>query len=703
MQQNISIFFEQLSVPKAVTDIKEIYSFIVDGELKSETQELRALLLSGNKTGFDRLKKKLPAVTFSGKFEGGRRSEDLKEYSQFVCLDFDKIPTKDALNKARETITQLPTTKLLFTSPSGQGVKVVAQVNSSAKDHKSVYNQVAKYYESATGLTADHTSDVTRLCFLCYDDEAFYNEDNQVFLYKPDEKSQGAEINSSIDCRAKEVFDDAVQYANKKVRFEIGNRNKFIYRLANNCNKLGLCQDFAIELCSEKYSEDGFDEQEIERIIKSAYRNTTEHNIWTRRKTVEGNVPSEASKLYDTPFFDEAVFQDIPSLIREATSLFSEKRERDIFLVSYLTIISGYMHKARGWYRTDFVYPNLFLFVSGLSAWGKNAMSKAADIFSWLKGSAKAEFPEIYSLNSSYKSIIKKLNESKGVGVLFDDEFEALSKFRKHDRDGLNHLLKQGYDNRNLPYGRSYHYPEVVAKEPKFSFLTAGNLYQIPQFIINTEDGSYSRHLFYAAKEIVEFGDIKPGEWRDFFDQRDKYAEKLSAFIEYSLGSPFEFKLTDEQSDKITQKGKALQQRFNGSSDIHMDAVIKRAGRDTFKIAMVLSCFRRYDERNSETEFTCHNSDFETALLIMDTLIWHSRFVGEILKSDNNVAVSRIDDTKTKLLAAFPVCFNRQEALAIAQGAGINLSDRSIDNYLKRMHESGELTHSHDSYCKKIA
>jgi len=97
-------------------------------------------------------------------------------------LDLDHLAEaeieKDTL---MEQIRQLPEVVLAFTSPSGDGVKIMLRLQEKCTDaalFSAFYKIFTHRFAEQHGLTQviDYrTSDVTRACFFSYDKEAYYN------------------------------------------------------------------------------------------------------------------------------------------------------------------------------------------------------------------------------------------------------------------------------------------------------------------------------------------------------------------------------------------------------------------------------------------------------------------------------------------------------------------------------------------------
>ncbi|MBL4653434.1 MAG: hypothetical protein JKY53_11340 [Flavobacteriales bacterium] len=156
--KNFTQIIEHKSLLLITKDIQE-------GKYSKEVEKIRKCVQDGNKKEVDKLKKQLPAFTASGKFEDGRTAEKLVQYSGFIILDLDKLNEQElenAFNIARLAVY----TFCCFRSPSGNGLKILVEVDTDAEHHVAAYNQVAEYYEQALNLDIDRSGkDIPRLCF----------------------------------------------------------------------------------------------------------------------------------------------------------------------------------------------------------------------------------------------------------------------------------------------------------------------------------------------------------------------------------------------------------------------------------------------------------------------------------------------------------------------------------------------------------
>ena len=177
---NISVF-KHFNQVEANLDLAVILDQIRSGKYKVQIQHLRELISLDKHAEYNEKKKSLPAFTPSGLFDGGRKLDCLKEYSGCLVLDIDKL-SHAHLDKAKAQIIEIPYTYSCFLSPSGQGLKILVKVISRPVFHKQTFEQVKDYYEQQLGLPIDPSGkDITRLCFVSWDDDLYLNHTSAVF------------------------------------------------------------------------------------------------------------------------------------------------------------------------------------------------------------------------------------------------------------------------------------------------------------------------------------------------------------------------------------------------------------------------------------------------------------------------------------------------------------------------------------------
>ena len=159
--------------------IEQVVADIKDGKWAKPLQECRDSANYGEAKG-----SKLAAFTPSAVFPTTRSANEPFEHSNIVSADLDKghieFSRVDNVAHAVEVFAQDPHCVFAFISPSGEGVKAgfrIVEGVEDAIDHKRAF-QALKTYLGCKGIVIDtKCSDVSRLCYVSHDPNAFYNDE----------------------------------------------------------------------------------------------------------------------------------------------------------------------------------------------------------------------------------------------------------------------------------------------------------------------------------------------------------------------------------------------------------------------------------------------------------------------------------------------------------------------------------------------
>lgn len=192
--KNIKVSYQEKawsSISKEIT-LNETLGIIDSELLKGKIEKLRKELDSGNKDYYDNNKKSLPAVTFSATFQENRRKDNLKEYNQILVIDIDKLSTEEMTNVG-ETLKKEPIVFSFWKSPSNKGYKGLIKLSflenfeeiNTDFQHKNAFNLISNYFLETHNIELDKSgSDITRLCFLSYDQKIIIKENIKEFKVK---------------------------------------------------------------------------------------------------------------------------------------------------------------------------------------------------------------------------------------------------------------------------------------------------------------------------------------------------------------------------------------------------------------------------------------------------------------------------------------------------------------------------------------
>lgn len=158
--------------PAKEVSILDVYDTIRLNKFEKATQSLRNL---DSKDAARKFKAQhFDYVTFSGTFHK-RSANELIKHSGFICFDFDDIEDIESLKKLLIKESQFET-ELIFTSPSGNGLKWVISFDNNEFSHSDYFTAVLNYFKLTHNIEIDPSgSDVSRACFLCYDKHVYIN------------------------------------------------------------------------------------------------------------------------------------------------------------------------------------------------------------------------------------------------------------------------------------------------------------------------------------------------------------------------------------------------------------------------------------------------------------------------------------------------------------------------------------------------
>ena len=282
MQSTIFKNFNEVSEQK---DFLKILEDIKSGTYKNAITYLRKSLADNKKEAAERAKKSLPAFTPSATFKGGRKMEFLTNYNALMVLDIDKLE-KEKLQQCKTKISMDNLVFASFVSPSGNGLKIFVKVSSDKEQHKETFLELQLYFEELLQVEIDKSGkDITRLCFFSYDPELYLNENAETFYpntekgsKENEQKTKSENIKSAISVDNDTIYEHSVRFTEKKIQFTEGNRNNFVFALANNLNRKGISESMALGYILADY---GYDAKEVTTAVQSAYQNTAEHNTDT--------------------------------------------------------------------------------------------------------------------------------------------------------------------------------------------------------------------------------------------------------------------------------------------------------------------------------------------------------------------------------------------------------------------------------------
>jgi hypothetical protein len=329
-----NIFLDFYRIIAEMTE-EEIVSAIGSPKYRNTVESVRRIFLEQGEKAANEEKKKLPSVTFSANYRGGRSNATLVKYLGYIVIDIDHL-SKEELARILQTVRACSYTRIAFISPKGMGLKIIAHtqrpdgtlpdtIQEIEDFHNAAYNKVASFYSQLCQTEIDTSGqDVGRTCLLSYDPGIYFNRDATPFIveqpplfYKtqkkkkktPGRKKQETDNNPVSEETALNYHSSHASlmvtlnyYHNKSEKYTEGNRNNYLHHLACKYNRHGIPEQEAAAFIKSLFTD--LPAVETDSLIASAYAHTEEFNTNKLNSTQKRmlQIEQHISECYETRY-----------------------------------------------------------------------------------------------------------------------------------------------------------------------------------------------------------------------------------------------------------------------------------------------------------------------------------------------------------------------------------------------------------------
>lgn len=372
---------------------------------------------------------------------------------------------------------------------------------------------------------------------------------------------------------------------------------------------------------------------------------------------VENDEPDESEELLNgsdpnqpLPTFPEA---DWPKILLLIMSYATSPTQRDVMLLGALTAIGASMERyVRCPYAGKLQSPCLQSFIVAPSASGKGILSLirllvepihdeirqqvAAEVKVYKKEKAaydvmgkersKVEAPQmpknrmfLISGNNTGTGILQNIMDANGTGLICETEADTISAAIGSEYGHWSDTLRKAFDHDRLSYNRRTDQEYREVKKSYLSVLLSGTPAQVKPLIPSTENGLFSRQLFYYMHGIWAWiNQFESGEAdleAIFTDIGLEWKKQLDLMKTHGVHT---LRLTDEQKQEFNTLFSDLFFRSGLANDNEMSSSIARLAVNTCRImaevAMIraLECDQPYQFKNSSIHLLTPDKEIAT-------------------------------------------------------------------------------------------
>lgn len=372
---------------------------------------------------------------------------------------------------------------------------------------------------------------------------------------------------------------------------------------------------------------------------------------------VENDEPDESEELLNgsdpnqpLPTFPEA---DWPKILLLIMSYATSPTQRDVMLIGALTAIGASMERyVRCPYAGKLQPPCLQSFIVAPSASGKGILSLirllvepihdeirqqvATEVKAYKKEKAaydvmgkersKVEAPQmpknrmfLISGNNTGTGILQNIMDANGTGLICETEADTISAAIGSEYGHWSDTLRKAFDHDRLSYNRRTDQEYREVKKSYLSVLLSGTPAQVKPLIPSTENGLFSRQLFYYMHGIWAWiNQFESGEAdleAIFTDIGLEWKKQLDLMKTHGVHT---LRLTDEQKQEFNTLFSDLFFRSGLANDNEMSSSIARLAVNTCRImaevAMIraLECDQPYQFKNSSIHLLTPDKEIAT-------------------------------------------------------------------------------------------
>lgn len=410
------------------------------------------------------------------------------------------------------------------------------------------------------------------------------------------------------------------------------------------------------------------------------------------------------------PSLPQSVFDALPGRFGPLLAGLADGWERDLLLVSSMTVVGSLMYNVIVHRADESVRP--FIYIMGLApaSSGKGTASKAKRLgertHRYIQDVESRSLDDLVGgeekhqavgglfcpADTSQAALIRFLSASGGKCCIFATEGDTLSRAMSKDYGGFDDTLRRAFHHETIDANRIISGMQDIA-DPAIAVVVLGTPDQFSPLIKSTENGLFSRFGFYLFTSPSTWISKQPtpasrSRSEAFDAESDWLFEQIYRPLQ-SRDKPLEVTFTDEQWDRHNARFAERQAEMEAQEEDISPAPLRRAGVLSNRVAALMTVVKFAEQGGDLRDTSALQCDDATAKAADDlalTLVEHSYALLEAVGgSQSQLTIT----SRQKIKDFLPEEFTTMQAVGI--GKALGTSKKTVERELTALVDSGFL------------
>lgn len=414
---------------------------------------------------------------------------------------------------------------------------------------------------------------------------------------------------------------------------------------------------------------------------------------------------------------------ELPKLFKDVQKPLRTKEEREIALLSTLTIFPAFFPKAHFKSVDKLEKLNLYTAIFLPAASGKRLIESIGGLARPTERQCMSQRQRSYNAKTfasdktsrNHKSFLvttnitasrlaQKLERNGGNPLLMiETEMDSLTNSIRgeHGRD-ISVMLRKSYENEPISLSRKKDDEDIFIEEPWLGLLAGGTMDSFNGFFKRNSDGLMSRFLFYAPETVARKSSVLSESDKPLEVYYRELGENMISLYDEYFSKNIEVVFTEQQYRQKDEYEVRWEKEFSARGHENFVSMIRRMGARAMRIGAILSIARFVDgdpETGEHIKLNCGNADFDFGFELADKYLSESY---RVFVESGGINVLRNGNKRgDRWYKGLPSEFSTREAEAI--GFSHDIPSRTVKDYLRKLLDSGGLVKvKHGRYRKPV-